>query len=489
MQAGRGLTVPVIERGLDDTEPPLSYAQESLWFLHQLNPESASYNSAWVLDVQGPLDSDVMEAVLTEVVRRHEILRTCFPSVGGRPVQRVMPLAPVRLVREDLRHLPQPQRSEEARRRAREEIRRSFDLAAGPLLRAAILRTGDEEHVFLLSIHHIACDAWSLIVLQQEVTALYAAFSQGLPSPLPELPLQYADFARWQRRWLQGKVLEDRLAFWTRRLAGAPPEIELPQEANPAAAPGVACRYVTLLPAELAPGLHDLCRRHGATLYMTLLAAFGVLLARSAEQDDIVIGTPAAGRGHAETEGLIGLFINMLPLRLEMGGGRNFSDLLAHVREVALDAYMQQGVPFTKLVEALPQARPSGRNPIFQVAFGLENLPRRSFGLPGLTLALRDEVGHDDVRFDLTFWISDAPEGLRATWTGSSTLFRAETLKRWHDRFVRLLRAILANPETSILALEMLSEEERQELESSKKQRESTNLARLRGMQRRSLGA
>ncbi|HSF38966.1 MAG TPA: amino acid adenylation domain-containing protein [Thermoanaerobaculia bacterium] len=485
MQAGRGLTVPVIERVLDVGDAPLSFAQESFWFLHQLDPESASYNSGWALHVQGPLEAGAMEAALSEMVRRHAVLRTTFPAVAGQPVQRVMPPAPVPLERGDLRPLPEAERTEEARRRVREELRRPFNLAKGPLVRGVLLRTGEHEHLLILAIHHIVCDGWSLTVMQRELAALYAAFLEGQPSPLPELTLQYTDFAHWQRRWMQGRVLEEHLSYWKARLAGAPAEIELPQEADPVWSES---RRTFVLPAELGAGLHDLARRHSATLYMTLLAAFGVLLARSSDQEDLVVGTAVAGRDRTEIEGLIGLFINMLPIRLDLRGALRFADLLAQVREVTLEAYMHQGLPFEKLVGEIPQVRSSGRNPLFQVAFGLQNLPWQPLEFSGLTLTPW-EVGHDEVRLDLTLWMSESPEGLRASWTYNPLRFRPETIERWQARFARLLGAILSNPEGSILDLEMLGEEERQELESRKKQRESTNLARLRGVQRRSLSA
>ena len=485
MQAGRGLTAPAIEPVPGDGDAPLSFAQESFWFLHQLDPESASYNSGWALQVQGPLEAGAMEAALSEMVRRHTVLRTTFPAVAGRPVQRVVPPAPVRLERGDLRPLPEPGRTEEARRRVREVLRKPFDLAAGPLVRGALLCTGEQEHLLILAIHHIACDGWSLTVMQRELAALYAAFREGQPSPLSELALQYTDFAHWQRRWMQGRILEEHLDYWKARLAGAPAEIELPQEADPVWSES---RSTFVLPAELSPGLYDLARCHGATLYMTLLAAFSVLLARSSDEEDLVVGTAVAGRDRAEIEDLIGLFINMLPIRLDLSGAPRFVDLLAQVREVTLEAYMHQGLPFEKLVSELPQARSSGRNPLFQVAFGLQNLPWQPLEFSGLTLTPW-EVGHDEVRLDLTLWMSESPEGLRASWTYNPQRFRPETIERWQARFVRLLGAILSRPEGSVLDLEMLSEEEQRELESRKKQRESANLARLRGVQRRSLGA
>jgi amino acid adenylation domain-containing protein/FkbM family methyltransferase len=484
LEAGLGVAAPPLEPAPEGIEPPLSFLQESLWFLQQLHPESVSYNSSWVLHLAGRLDPDVLDAVLTELVRRHAILRTSFPCPEGRPVQRVAPPSPERLARRDLRGLSASKEAA-ARGLAESEIRRPFDLTAGPPFRGLLLRLGEEEHVIVLVVHHIACDGWSLTLLQGEVTALYSAYAEGRPSPLPEPELQYADFAYWQRRWMQGSVVDEHLAYWKGRLAGAPPAIELPQDGDSTAE---TRRRAFLLPAELAAGLHRLGRSQSATLYMTLLAAFSVLLARSTGEEDLVIGTAIAGRDRVETEGIVGLFINMLPIRLDLSGASGFLALLEQVRRRTIEAYMHQGLPFEKIVAELPQVRPAGRNPVYQVAFGLQNLPWGSLELSGLRLSSW-EIDNGEVRLDLTLWMAESPEGLRAFWAYNPALFRSTTIERWQARFERLLGAILARPNASLFEIEALSEEEQQELENRKRRRESANLSRLRSLRRRSAGA
>jgi non-ribosomal peptide synthetase component F len=324
-------------------------------------------------------------------------------------------------------------------------------------------------------------------VLEREVAALYQAFSAGRPSPLPAPALQYADFAAWQRQWLRGPVLDEHVAYWKGRLAGAPLELDLPYDPAPAAPePGAATRSYTL-PGDVAEGLRRLGRKQGATLYMTLLAAFGLLLSRTSGQENLVVGTAVAGRDRIEIEGLIGLFINMLPIRLDLGGVPSFLELLARVREATLGAYMHQGLPFEKLVQELPQARSSARNPVFQVAFGVQNLPADPFELAGLVFTPWQLEG-EEVRLELTLWIAESPAGLRALWTYDPSLFQAATIERWHAQLGRLLASVLANPEACILDLELLGEEERQEMESRRRQRESANRHRLRAVQRRSVG-
>ncbi len=485
LQAGRA-AVPRIEPVPRGADLPLSYAQESLWFLHQMNPQGAAYNSARAMHILGRLDPQVVEAVLSEVVRRHEVLRTTFPAPRGTPVQRIAPPAPMRLSPVDLGRLPAPERAAEARRCAREAVLRPFDLAVEPPLRVELLQLGAEDHVLVLTLHHIACDGWSLFVLQREVAALYAAFAERRPSPLAEPVLQYADFACWQRQWIRGPVLEEHLAYWKTQLAGAPPVLELPRDGAPAEPePGAATRSFPL-PGELVAGLRDLGRRHGATLYMTLLAAFGVLLARTAGQEDLVVGTAVAGRDRAETERLIGLFINMLPIRLDLAGAPRFLDLLARVREVTIGGYVHQGLPFEKLAEELPRARSSARNPIFQVAFGVQNLPAEPFAVRGLTITPW-QIGPEEARLELTLWIAEGPDGVSAVWTYDRALFGALTIERWQARFARLLHSILVSPEAGILDLELLTKEERLEQESRRRLRESANLSRLRAVQRRSV--
>ncbi|HST57463.1 MAG TPA: condensation domain-containing protein, partial [Longimicrobium sp.] len=306
----------------------LSFAQQRLWFLDQLEPGSAAYNIPFALRMRGPLDAAVLSRSLDEVVRRHETLRTTLPVVDGVPVQMIAPPSPRPIPLVDLGNLPADARDAEARRLARDEALRPFDLARGPLLRATLLRLAADEHVALFTLHHVVADGWSTRVLVREITALYTAFSRGAPSPLPEPALQYADYGEWQRAWLAGGVLEEQLGWWRERLAGAPPLLELPTDRPRPARAGSAgdSRPIRLAPETLR-ALADLSQGEGATLFMTVLAAFAVLLGRYAGQDDVVVGTPVAGRSRLEVENVVGFFVNMLALRTDLSGDPSFRAL------------------------------------------------------------------------------------------------------------------------------------------------------------------
>jgi condensation domain-containing protein len=321
-------------------------------------------------------------------------LRTTFSAVEGVPAQIISAPAAVPISREDLSGLPETEREAEALRLATAEAQRPFDLVEGPLVRAALLRLGAEEHVLLLTMHHIVSDGWSMGVLVRELAALYEAFRRGEPSPLGELPVQYADYAVWQREWLSGEVLEEQLDYWRRQLAGAPPALGLPTDRP---RPQVATYHGAVekfeLSAELSESLKKLGRSEGATPFMTLLAAFYALLYRYSGQEEIVVGSPVAGRTRAETEGLIGFFVNTLALRTDLRGNPRFVELLKRVREVCLGAYGHQEVPFEKLVAELQPGRDMSRHPFFQVMFVLQNVPLEPLELPGLTLTWRRRGG------------------------------------------------------------------------------------------------
>ena len=316
---------PLVPVPRDGSPLPLSFAQQRLWFIEQLEPGSTAYHMPSVLRLRGPLDARVLERALGEVVRRHEALRTTFGESEGVPFQVVHPAGAARLEVTDLSRLAPAEREAEARRLAREEAQRPFDLRAGPLFRTRLLRLGEEEHVLVLAMHHVVSDGWSMGVLFGELSALYEAFARGEASPLPELPVQYADFAVWQRAWLSGEVLERQIAWWRERLEGAPPLLELPTDrARPATQDPRAGRVFRALPPETAEGVRALARREGATLYMVLLAALDLLLARWSGQEDVVVGTPIANRTRRETEGLIGFFVNTLALRTDLSGNPSF---------------------------------------------------------------------------------------------------------------------------------------------------------------------
>jgi len=338
--------------------------------------------------------------------------------------------------------------------------------------------------VVLFTMHHIASDGWSMGVLIKEVAALYDAFSQDLPSPLPELSIQYADFAHWQRNWLQGEVMEKLWHFWRRRLGGTLPELSLPTDHERPSAPTFRGRTDSyMIPATLSESLQQLSQQQGVTLFMTLLATFKTLLMRYTQQEDLIVGTAIANRNHGETESLIGFFINMLPLRTDLSGDPSFNGLLKQVREVALDAYAHQDMPFEKLVEEFVPERTT-QTPLVQVAFGFNNAPRQELKLPGLTLSAMP-FENDTGRFDLTLWV-DKPEGeLRTTWYYNTDLFEPTTIERMQGHFETLLQNIAVQPEARLSALEMLTEAEKQAQAAGQKRRAEANVRKLRSVRRK----
>ncbi|MFL6200611.1 MAG: amino acid adenylation domain-containing protein, partial [Thermoanaerobaculia bacterium] len=388
-------TPPIVPRPRE-RDPPLSIAQERLWFLAQLDPESPAYNVPVALRLEGDLDLAAFQRALDGIVRRHEALRTSFPESGGRPVQRIVPPTSVPLSVIDLSKVP-----EEARRLAAEEAGRPFDLRQGPVVRATLLRLGDRDHVALLTMHHIVSDGWSMGVLVCELSALYAG------SPLPALPIQYADYAEWQREWLAGGVLDAQLAWWRERLEGAPAVLELPTDRPRPAVQSLAGGALPLsLPADLSAGLINLARRENATLFMVLLAGFEALLSRWTGQEDLLVGTPVANRGRGETEGLIGLFVNTLALRGRPEGGLAFRGLLGQAREESLAALARQDLPFERLVEELRPDRDLSRPPLFQVMLIHQNAPLGRLELPGLALS-PVELPAGTAKFELTLALTE----------------------------------------------------------------------------------
>ncbi|HSN97076.1 MAG TPA: amino acid adenylation domain-containing protein, partial [Candidatus Nanopelagicales bacterium] len=375
LRAGRGVEAPPLTPIPRDGALLLSFAQQRLWFLDQLEPDSPSYSIPSALRVRGELDIEALRRVFEEIVRRHEALRTTFVAHEGSPLQIIHPPATWMLPVIDLSGRPEDARQEELERLLIEEVRRPFHLDRGPLLRTTLVKLAPEEHVLLLDMHHIVSDGWSTGVLVREIGALYPAFHAGQSSPLPELPIHYADFAAWQRAFLAGEPLDREIAYWRRRLSGAP-ALELPTDrSRPPVQTFRGAQHHLTLPRELHDALAQLGREQGATLFMTLLSAFVLLLSRYSGQHDICVGTPVAGRNRAELEPLIGFFVNTLVLRIELDARRSFTDLLARVREEALGAYAHQDLPFERLVEALGVNRDLSRTPLFQVMFVLQNTP------------------------------------------------------------------------------------------------------------------
>ncbi len=469
LQAAAGLELPPIVAAARDGDPPLSFAQQRLWFLDRLaGGESPFYNIAAALGLAGRLAPAALAAALAEIVRRHETLRTTFRAgAGGEAFQVVHPPAPFPLPVIDLETLPAAAVRGEIERLARADGHRPFRLAAGPLLRVGLVRLGgDDRHALLLSMHHIVSDGWSLDLFVRELAALYAAAVEGRPSPLRELPLQYADFALWQRRWLAGPVLEAQLAYWRRRLAGAPLALELPTDRPRPALQTYAGRAELLrLPRPLAEALAALARGERATLFMVLLGAFAALLERTSGQDDMLLGTPIANRTQREVEELIGVFVNTLVLRVELAGEPSFRGLLSRVRETALAAYAHQDLPFERLVEALQPARDLSRNPLFQVSFSMGSTPWHHFEPSGLAIgSLGIEVGNDLELFDLTLQVFETPHGLDARLAFNADLFDSTTVARLGRRLETLLAAVAADPDVAPGAVPLLSPAERQQL-------------------------
>jgi amino acid adenylation domain-containing protein len=442
---------------------PASFAQQRLWFLDQLFPGNTFYNVATALRLKGSLNASALEETFNEIVRRHEALRTTFRMLDGQPVQVIAPSLTIPLPLIDLRHLPAPEREAETRRIATEERSRPFDLSQDSLLRVMLLQLDASEHVLLLNLHHIICDGWSIGVLIRELGTLYPAFANNTRSPLPELPIQYADFAEWQHEWLQGEVLETQLGYWKQQLDNIP-SLNLPTDKPRPATPTYrgATQFLEL-PKSLSEELEALSQRQGVTLFMTLLAAFQTLLYRYTQQSDIVVGSPIANRNRREIEGLIGFFVNSLVLRTNLSGNPTFLELLSRVREVALGAYAHQDLPFEKLVEELHPERNLSQHPLFQVAFSLQNTPIEALELPGLTLSHLD-FDNPSAKFDLEFHLWESPEALRGQVIYSTDLFDDATITRMLGHFQTLLDGIVANPEQSLCELSLLTAAERQEL-------------------------
>jgi aspartate racemase len=443
---------------------PLSFAQQRLWFLHQLEPGSPVYNIPTALHLSGPLDVRALEQSLNETVRRHESLRTTFSSVNGSPVQVIAPKLVLELPIVDLSGLSKAEQDAKAERLANEEIQRPFDLEQGPMLRATLLRLEQEEHEFILTMHHIVSDGWSKGVLLRELSALYGAFCNGASSPLPDLPVQYADFAVWQREWMQGEVLEAQLGYWKVQLEGMPPALELPTDRpRPAVQTLRGARRSLTLSQSLTEGLKALSQHEGTTLFMTLLAAFKVLLYRYTGRENIAVGAPIANRTRAEVENLIGFFVNTLVMRTSLVGDPSFRELLGRVREVALEAYANQDLPFEMLVEEVQPERDLSRTPLFQVVFALQNVPAQNLELPALSVEPL-ETKSKTAKFDLSLLMIEEKGELRGTLEYSTDLFDAATIERMIGHFQTLLEGVLADPDQLISTLPMLTEAERRQV-------------------------
>ena len=458
LASGASIVPEAIPRIPPGTPPPLSFAQQRLWFLHRLEPGNAAYNLPTATLLNGPLDIPALERSLNEIIRRHSTLRASFPSANHTPVQILAPELALSLPVIDLSGLAPDAREAEVRLSAKEDAGHPFDLDAGPLLRASLLRLGESEHVLLLNVHHIVADGWSLTILFRELAANYEAFREGKPSPLPELPIQYADFAAWQRAALPCKTLAGQIAYWKQQLHEAPLFELPPDHPRPTAPSFCGAKQSLRLPRPLTEALSALGRRENATLFMTLLAAFKTLLFRWTRQADICIGTPVAGRNHVELERLIGFFNNTLVLRTDASGDPTFLELLAKVRETALGAFFHQDVPFEKLVEELNPDRSLGRTPLFNIFFNLLNYADEENAFSSL-VARRLGSAETNAKFDLTLYAMEQDATIHLTAVYNAHIYRPERLVILLRQMEHLLCQIAENPAKKIAAYSLVTPE------------------------------
>ena len=443
---------------------PASFAQRRLWFLSQLYSDTTAYHIPAMIRIRGPLDVPALHRSLQEITRRHESLRTHFATVDDEPQQVIdlettLDLPIVRL------NVAASEIEGGAKRLAQSEAAKPFDIYRGPLFRTTLLRLGDLDNVLVLTIHHIISDGWSMAVLVREASVLYAAYSSGRSSPLPELPIQYADFSEWQREWLTGEVLAEQLAYWKRQLAGVE-MLELPTDKpRPQTLTQEGATVTMSVSPELTRGLKDLCRREGVTLYSALLAAFQILLHRYSGQQDIAVGSPSAGRTRPETEGLIGFFVNTLVMRANLSGELNFKQVLKQVQETTLDAHAHQDVPFERIVDELQQDRTMGRTPLFQVMFALQNAPSAALEL-GATRLEQFNFDLGTSKFELTLTLGEVRSGvgMRGWLEYNTNLFSEDSITRLAGHFQTLLATAVAHPDFPIGELELLPEDERDEV-------------------------
>ena len=445
---------------------PLSYAQQRLWLVHQLDPESYLFNVPRGLRLQGSLDVEALERGLNEIVRRHEVLRTVFRGEADALEQVVLPPVPLLLAVSEIA-------SDDAERHGIAEFRKPFDLATGPMLRARLWRVAEDDHILLIVLHHIASDAWTAAILFDELSALYSVRA------LPELPAQYADYAVWQREYFSGERLRNEIDWWAKKLEGAPAALALPLDlARPQKETSRGAMEVASLPLGLLESVRELSRAEGATLYMTLLAAYSLLLARYSGCDDIVTGTDFSMRTNVETEKMIGFFINLLPIRVRVPGESTFRELIGVAKRAALEAYAHPDLPFEKLVEELKPERVPNRHPLVQVLLVMQNIPRAKREMAGLRVS-DFEVPYNTSKFDLALFVEEKPEGLLGQWVYHAELFQPETIRKMAGHFETLLANAVAQPDVPVKELAMWSEAEQREREEEERKAKGRKLSKL----------
>jgi amino acid adenylation domain-containing protein len=455
---------PAIRRRSGYSPAPLSFAQRRLWFLDQLDPNSAVYNIPLAVRITGRLNVPALERSFNELVSRHESLRTTFRTSNDQPEQVISESQPFSLLVIDLTAVPENEGGRETERLLQVALQQPFDLANGPLMHSELLRLNPEDHVLLLTMHHIVSDGWSMRVLLQELATYYAAFSESKSPSLAELPIQYADYAVWQREWLHGEVLEKQIRYWKQQLGGVLPVLELPTDhPRPIVQTYRGAHEPLTLSKEVSESLKQISQQNGSTLFMTLLAAFKVLLCRYSGQDEVIVGMPIAGRHRPELEGLVGFFINTLVLRTDLSGKPSFQQVIERVRATALGAYEHQDLPFEELVDTLQPERDPGRTPLFQVMFTFENAAAMKLDLEGLQFEpLSTESA--TAKFDLALSMTEGERGLFGTLDYNTDLFEASTIRRMAEHFNLLLEGLTHNPDKCVLDLPLLTPSEHQQL-------------------------
>ncbi|HLL55714.1 MAG TPA: condensation domain-containing protein, partial [Myxococcaceae bacterium] len=452
--------LPIQPRAATVAELPLSYAQQSLWFMCHLASDSAVYNLPSAVRLRGSLDHAALERAFNELIRRHESLRTRFPATSGKPRQEILPALTLRIPRVSCTEAPEAERERRALELANAESHKPFDLNEGPLMRVVVYELGPQDHLVLFVFHHLIWDGWSIGVMTQELAVLYGAFAEGKPSPLPQLPIQFADYALWQREWLAGEALDAQVAWWEEKLRGVE-DLRLPTDRPRPALPTFAggMEFVSLS-EELSAALESLSQRAGTTLFMTLLAGFQLLLSRYSEQELVPVGTPIANRRRREVEGLIGYFANILVLATDVSGDPSFTQLLARVKDVTTGAYAHQDIPFELLVDKLRIARDPSRNPLFQVMFAVHQESIGGLSLPGLEQSPVN-LGSETTHFDLGLHLWRRSDGLKGYVSYNKDLFEPLTILRLISHFTTLLEAAVRDPERNVSSLPLLSEPER----------------------------
>jgi acyl carrier protein len=488
MRGKAGVIAPPIVKVPRDQPLPLSFAQQRLWFQDQMEPDSSQFNMPRALRLKGQLSVPCLEAALNGIVHRHEILRTTYATdPNGNVFQVIAPELTLPLPVIDLCELPVADREKEARWLAQREVATPIDLAKGPVMRSLLVRIADDDHLLIINTHHIASDGWSRGVLIRELVALYEAALHNRPDPLPELPIQYADFGVWQRNWLQGEILDRQLRYWKARLEGAPPLLALPTDHPRPATPAYrGATHHFLLSNTLVAVVSELGRRRGATPFMVLLAAFQCMILYFTRNPDMVLGTDLANRTNRQTEDLIGFFVNLVVLRTDLSGDPSFEELLGRVREVALEAYAHQDVPFEKLVEELQPERNPSYHPLVQVLFVQQNTPRNTLPMPGVEMTPFVLDVHS--RFDMAVFLSQADEGLSGYWLYNPDIFEAGTVSRMAGLFQLILETVTANPAANISHLmQLLAYSDQQQRQAQNKEFQELSLQKLKSVRRRAV--